>query len=241
VPLDESGISIATLHCCHRRRNQAQVIDGVNPKGIGLNPTPAPKKDDGLADAGSANPFRLPRLHPDNGSSYRRFPATAGTLALLLSFGYDGHAMNSADPCPGTPPLLERRAFIAGIAGGLLAAPLAAGGQQTGGALYRIAFLSNDSPRTTMCVPDPSDVGFRALRDGLRDLGYMEGIKITIDCRSAEGDYSRLPGLAREGRKRHRAHCPSRLGLARAGPALAASSALRPRFRNHLRSATPLA
>jgi putative ABC transport system substrate-binding protein len=35
-------------------------------------------------------------------------------------------------------------------------------------------------------------------RDGLRELGYIEGVQIAIDCRSAEGDYNRLPGLARE-------------------------------------------
>ena len=92
---------------------------------------------------------------------------------------------------------LGRRRFLTAIAGGLLVAPRAAEGQQAG-VPYRIAFLANDSPLATMCVPDPSDVSFRALRDGLRDLGYMEGVQITIDCRSAEGDYNRLPVLARE-------------------------------------------
>jgi putative ABC transport system substrate-binding protein len=93
--------------------------------------------------------------------------------------------------------MITRRAFIGTVAGGVLAAPLVAGAQQTG-ALYRIAFLANDSPLTTMCVPNPSDVSFRALRDGLRELGYMEGVQITIDCRSAEGNYNRLPELTRE-------------------------------------------
>jgi putative ABC transport system substrate-binding protein len=49
-----------------------------------------------------------------------------------------------------------------------------------------------------MCVPDPSDVGFRGWRDGLRELGYREGVQITFECRSAEGHYRRLPELARE-------------------------------------------
>jgi len=91
---------------------------------------------------------------------------------------------------------MERRAFVVGALG-LLAAPRAAEAQQTG-ALYRIAYLAGDSPLTTICVPNPSDVGFRAFRDGLRELGYMEGVQITIDCRSAEGDYNRLPWLARD-------------------------------------------
>ena len=92
---------------------------------------------------------------------------------------------------------MDRRTFLFVFSLGVLSAPLVADAQQTG-ALYRIAFLSNESPLTTMCVPNPSDLGFRALRDGLRELGYMEGVQIAIDCRSAEGDYNRLPRLARE-------------------------------------------
>ena len=93
--------------------------------------------------------------------------------------------------------MISRRSFLTTTSVFVLTAPLAAEAQQAG-ALYRIAFLANDSPLTTMCVPNPSDVSFRALRDGLRELGYLEGVQITIDCRSAEGDYNRLPGLARE-------------------------------------------
>ena len=92
---------------------------------------------------------------------------------------------------------MDRRTFLAGTGAVFLATPLAAEAQQAG-ALYRIAFLANDSPITTMCVPNPSDVSFRALRDGLRELGYMEGVQITFDCRSAEGNYNRLPELTRE-------------------------------------------
>jgi ABC-type uncharacterized transport system substrate-binding protein len=92
---------------------------------------------------------------------------------------------------------MDRREFLGTLGGVVLAAPLAAEAQQAG-ALYRIAFLANDSPITTMCVPNPSDVSFRALRDGLRELGYTEGVQITFDCRSAEGNYNRLPELTRE-------------------------------------------
>jgi hypothetical protein len=38
-----------------------------NPKVVGSNPTPATMIDEGLADAGAANPFRLPGLHPGIG------------------------------------------------------------------------------------------------------------------------------------------------------------------------------
>jgi hypothetical protein len=40
-----------------------------NPKVAGSNPAPATMNDEGLADAGAANPFRLPRLHPEIGSA----------------------------------------------------------------------------------------------------------------------------------------------------------------------------
>src|SRR5262245_65048049 len=92
---------------------------------------------------------------------------------------------------------MDRRTFLLVFSLVALSGPLTADAQQTG-ALDRIAFLANDAPLTTMCVPNPSDVGFRALRDGLRELGYIEGVQIAIYCRSAEGDYNRLPGLANE-------------------------------------------
>jgi hypothetical protein len=48
--------------------------------------------------------------------------------------------MEAADPTPGTPHLLERRAFMAVIAGGHLAAPLAARAQQAE-KVYRMGYL----------------------------------------------------------------------------------------------------
>ncbi len=62
---------------------------------------------------------------------------------------------------------MERRAFVIGVGSGLLAAPLAAEAQQPG-KVFRIGFLSAfsasaDSPHS------------EAFRQGLRDLGYVEG------------------------------------------------------------------
>jgi putative ABC transport system substrate-binding protein len=39
-----------------------------------------------------------------------------------------------------------------------------------------------------------------AFRQGLRDLGYVEGRNLVIDYRDAEGKLERLPALGRTGR-----------------------------------------
>src|SRR5260370_34404694 len=83
---------------------------------------------------------------------------------------------------------MDRRAFIGSLGGGLLAAPLAAEAQPTGKA-YRIGYLSiasGPSPRT------------EALRQGLRELGYIEGKNITIEYRFAQEKVDRLRALATE-------------------------------------------
>ncbi len=88
--------------------------------------------------------------------------------------------------------VMERRTFIVVIAGGLLAAPLAAEGQQSG-KVFRIGILGN--------VPLTDPEGARvwgAFIEGLRELGYVEGKNITIEHRSTEGHYERLPELAAE-------------------------------------------
>jgi putative ABC transport system substrate-binding protein len=55
----------------------------------------------------------------------------------------------------------------------------------------QVAFLDPGSPSSpAVCLP-----GFR---QGLRDLGYVEGQTILLDYRSAEGHVDRLPALAAE-------------------------------------------
>jgi putative ABC transport system substrate-binding protein len=85
-------------------------------------------------------------------------------------------------------PQMPRRAFLASIAGGLLAAPLAAEGQQ-GRKVYRIGFLSGSSA-------DAAQSYVEQFRLGLRELGYVEGQNIIIEYRWAEGQLDRLPQLA---------------------------------------------
>ncbi len=88
--------------------------------------------------------------------------------------------------------MMDRRAFIGTMTGGLLAAPLAAEAQPAG-KVTRIGFLSPSSPSN---VRNP--LRLDALRQGLREQGYVEGQNIAIESRWAEGKYDRLPGLAVE-------------------------------------------
>ena len=85
---------------------------------------------------------------------------------------------------------MDRRAFIAGIASGFLAAPLAAAAQPAG-KVYRIGILET--------IPAAQNAAnLAALRKGLRDLGYVEGRNLIIEYRSADGRAERFPDLASE-------------------------------------------
>ena len=72
----------------------------------------------------------------------------------------------------------------------LLAAPFAAGAQQTG-KVYRIGFLGNSTAALEANLVGP-------FREGLRDLGYVEGRNVLIEYRWAEGKYDRFPALIGE-------------------------------------------
>jgi len=85
--------------------------------------------------------------------------------------------------------VIDRRTFLGTMAGGLLAAPLAAEAQQAG-KVYRVGFLW-DSPAV---FPDAIEAFLR----GLRDLGYVEGRTIAIEYRWAEGKPERMRELAEE-------------------------------------------
>src|SRR6266481_2052620 len=85
--------------------------------------------------------------------------------------------------------VMERRGFLGVIAGGLLAAPLAAETQQPT-KIARIGYLSlNLVPNRHLR---------EAFRQGLRDVGYVEGRNVVIEYRDAEGKPERLPALAAE-------------------------------------------
>jgi putative ABC transport system substrate-binding protein len=87
---------------------------------------------------------------------------------------------------------MERRAFMASVGAGILIAPLRAEAQQLG-KVSRIGYLSPSSPS------DPRTQRFReAFRQGLRELGWVEGKNIAIEYRWAEERTERLADLARE-------------------------------------------
>jgi ABC-type uncharacterized transport system substrate-binding protein len=87
---------------------------------------------------------------------------------------------------------MDRREFIAGIAGGLLAVPVAVEAQQTG-KVYRLGTLNLGAP--------PAPTMYDSRRDlvaVLRDLGYVEGQNLKVERRRAGGRVERLPALAAE-------------------------------------------
>jgi putative ABC transport system substrate-binding protein len=85
---------------------------------------------------------------------------------------------------------IDRRAFIAAAVGGLLPVPLAVEGQQAG-EIRRIGFLAGGSAGATARSAE-------VFRQGLKELGWIEGQNLVIDWRFAEGRHDRLPDLAAE-------------------------------------------
>ncbi len=83
---------------------------------------------------------------------------------------------------------MDRRAFLTGTGAMLLAAPLAAEAQPAR-KVHHVGVLQAGAP------PEPL---VEAFREGLRDLGYVEGRDIVLEYRWAEGKLDRLPELAAE-------------------------------------------
>src|SRR5713226_4625732 len=84
---------------------------------------------------------------------------------------------------------MERRTFMAMLTGGIVVAPLAAEAQQAA-KVARIGYLVTN----LALAPHQRE----AFRQGLRDLGYVEGRNLVIEYRDAEGKPERFPGPAAE-------------------------------------------
>ena len=84
--------------------------------------------------------------------------------------------------------MMNRRAFVGG-AFALLAEPFAAEAQQSG-KVYRVGFLWD--------TPNIWPHALQAFRQGLHDLGWIEGQNIVVEYRWTEGRFERLPSLVEE-------------------------------------------
>src|SRR5256885_11070039 len=82
----------------------------------------------------------------------------------------------------------RRRRLVLALMAGALAAPLASFAQQPA-KIARIGFLTPASSAGDW------NIRLQAFRDGLRELGYVEGKKLQLDVRWGEGKLERLPAL----------------------------------------------
>src|SRR5262245_64289669 len=83
---------------------------------------------------------------------------------------------------------IGRRELLAALGGAVVTWPLAARAQQPKVPTIGVLVIGNISPEQF----------WREFRQGLRDLGYVEGKNIRFEFRSAEGHLDRLPELAAE-------------------------------------------
>jgi putative ABC transport system substrate-binding protein len=82
---------------------------------------------------------------------------------------------------------MRRRDFIKGVSGSAITWPLTARAQQP--ALPVVGFLGTTTP------VDFAD-RVAAFREGLKEVGYVEGQNVVIEYRWPEGNYDRLTTLA---------------------------------------------
>src|SRR6266446_7676500 len=85
----------------------------------------------------------------------------------------------------------RRRRLVLALTAGALVAPLASFAQQPA-KIARIGFLTPASSAGDW------NIRLQAFRDGLRELGYVEGKNLQLEVRWGEGKLERLPALAAE-------------------------------------------
>src|SRR5215813_6699861 len=85
---------------------------------------------------------------------------------------------------------MQRIGLVLALTLGITTAPFDVDGQQAG-KVARIGYLSPLSISADSAYPE-------AFRQGLRELGYVEGKDVIIEARYADGKFERLPALAAE-------------------------------------------
>jgi putative ABC transport system substrate-binding protein len=93
--------------------------------------------------------------------------------------------------------MMDRRAFMGALAGGLLAAPLAAEAQKPG-KVARIGILGFAAMTSDMIGPQPRRPSTIAFLRGMRELGYMYGRDFVTEPRGGEGRPELWAGQAAE-------------------------------------------
>jgi putative ABC transport system substrate-binding protein len=87
---------------------------------------------------------------------------------------------------------MDRRMFLGTLAGGLLAAPLAAQAQQPS-RVARVGFFYFGSRQSALATGR-----YAAFLEGMRELGYVEGKNLRVEARFGDSKPERLPSLAAE-------------------------------------------
>src|SRR5215831_2341700 len=82
---------------------------------------------------------------------------------------------------------MDRRTFLSTLGAGVLAVPPAAQAQSR-----------KTRPKIGWLTPAPVEAPWRAFREALTSLGYIEGRNVMFEQRSADDHVERLPHLAAE-------------------------------------------
>ena len=138
--------------------------------------------------------LELPRFH--RASSSAALWSTSVPFRVRPVFPIGSAEPSANDLIERTGDRMRRREFI-GLVGGAAAWPLAAAAQAPERS-FRIGWLGNTDAR------EWAEWRGREFREGLRDLGYIEGKNLRFELRFAEGDDS-PPARAR--RRTGRAQC----------------------------------
>ena len=84
-----------------------------------------------------------------------------------------------------------KKHLVIGLFATVFLATIPWAGAQQPGKIARVGYVSSSGTAT-------SDLSFAALRQGLRDLGHIEGKNILFEYRGAEGEPDRIPGFVAE-------------------------------------------